>query len=994
MKVFIQHPAKVLTALLMLLVSIPAFAQSQVSGLVLDQNREPVIGATVKVKGTKTGTATDVDGHFTVSVPDKDAILAISYVGYLPMEVKASSPSVKSGIILKENAEVIDEVVVIGYGSVKKSDATGSVTAIKPDDFNKGNRTSVQEAMVGKIPGVNIVASSGAPGSGSVVRIRSGASLSASNDPLFVVDGVPIDNSSIEGASNLIGGINPEDIETFTVLKDASATAIYGSRASNGVIVITTKKGTDNLRVTYTGNVSLSHKTKSLDVLTADEFRAFVPTVTGVPADAVYGTANTDWQKEIYRTAFGTEHNLSVAGKIKQIYTPYRVSVGYTDQNGVVKTNQYQRFTAGIGLTPSLLNNHLTLNLNAKISYEHNDRVDNGVITNALRYDPTRPVRTGSPTAATDPGLGYFIWMNGNNPMAIQTDNPVAQLELESRVNKVLRSIGNAQIDYKVHGLEDLSFDLNLGYDVLQSKYNRDVPELAGMMYTGNQKDGTGLVYRGKQDKKNFLLDAYANYHHTWADIHEFQAMAGYGWQHFWRNFDATNHDPAGKELSAPNHYKTEYYLLSWYGRVNYTLMSRYLLTATLRADASSRFAKKNRWGYFPSVALAWRIINEPFLEDQNVLSDLKLRIGYGETGQQDIINDYPWMTTYSISYPESSYLFGDKWYETYRPNGYDNDIKWETTRTWNFGLDFGFLHNRIFGSIDFYKRHTKDLLNTINVPAGVNYAPVITTNIGSMDNHGLEVALNFIPISTPDWEWTIGVNYTWQKSKITKLNVIDSDNNFVQTGAISGTGKTVQVFMVDETPYTFYLAKQAYDDNGNPIEGKYVQPDGSISSTETKYATGKSGLPTHLLGFNTRLSYKNWDLGIAGHGAFGSYIYNYLRADQYLTSTYSDQGNFSNIFEFTAKHGFENQQLYSDYWLEKGDFFRIDNITLGYTFNRLWNSRSSLRITFGVQNVCTFTSYSGIDPEIYSGNTSCPGIDKEVYPRPRTYTLGLTLNF
>ena len=350
--------------------------------------------------------------------------------------------------------------------------------------------------MVGKIPGVNIVASSGAPGSGSVVRIRSGASLSASNDPLFVVDGVPIDNSSIEGASNLIGGINPEDIETFTVLKDASATAIYGSRASNGVIVITTKKGTDNLRVTYTGNVSLSHKTKSLDVLTADEFRAFVPTVTGVPADAVYGTDNTDWQKEIYRTAFGTEHNLSVAGKIKQISTPYRVSVGYTDQNGVVKTNQYQRFTAGIGLTPNLLNNHLTLNLNAKVSYEHNDRVDNGVITNALRYDPTRPVRTGSPTAATDPGLGYFIWMNGNNPMAIQTDNPVAQLELESRVNKVLRSIGNAQIDYKVHGLEDLSFDLTLGYDVLQSKYNRDVPELAGMMYTGNQKDCTGLVYR------------------------------------------------------------------------------------------------------------------------------------------------------------------------------------------------------------------------------------------------------------------------------------------------------------------------------------------------------------------------------------------------------------------------------------------------------------------------------------------------------------------
>ncbi len=991
MKVLFKLRAQLIVAMLMLL-AIPAFAR-QVSGLVLESNREPAIGATVKVKGTQIGAATDFNGKFTLNVDSGDAILLISYVGYQPVEVKADSPELVTGIILQENVELLDEVVVIGYGSVKKSDATGSVTAIKPDDFNKGNRTSVQEAMVGKIPGVNIVASSGAPGSGSVVRIRSGASLSASNDPLFVVDGVPIDNSSIEGGSNIIGGINPDDIENITVLKDASATAIYGSRASNGVIVITTKKGTDKLNVTYSGTFSLSNKTKSHEVLTADEFRAFVPTITGVPADAVYGTANTNWQDEIYRTAFGMEHNVSVSGKIKAINTPFRASVSYTDQNGVIKSNQYQRVTAGIGLTPSLLEDHLTLNLNAKFSYEHNDMVSWDVITNALRYDPTRPVMTGSSTAATDPGLGYFIWMNGNSPMAIQTDNPVAQIDLDDRLNKVVRSIGNAQINYKVHGLEDLSFNVNLGYDVLQSKYNRDVPELAGMMYTANQKDGTGLVYRGVQDKRNYLLDAYANYRHTWADVHEFEAMAGYGWQHFWRNFDGTTNDTHGTELSAPTHYKTEYYLLSWYGRLNYSLMDRYLITATLRADASSRFAKGNRWGYFPSVALAWRVIQEDFLQDQDVLSDLKLRVGYGVTGQQDILNDYPWMTTYSVSYPESSYLFGNEWYNTYRPNGYDNDIKWETTRTWNFGLDFGFLQNRVFGSIDYYRRHTKDLLNTINVPAGVNYAPVLTTNIGSMDNQGLELSLNYVPISNRDWEWTIGLNYTRQQSKITKLNVVDSESNYVQTGDISGTGKFVQVFMVDKTPYTFFLAKQAYDDNGKPIEGQYVQPDGSISSAETRYATDKSGLPSHLLGFNTRLSYKNWDLGIAGHGAFGSYIYNFLRADQYLTSTYSDQGNFSNIFKYTAENGFVNQQLYSDHWLEKGDFFRIDNITLGYTFKRLWDNKSSLRLTFGVQNVCTFTSYSGIDPEIYSGNSSCPGIDKEVYPRPRTYTIGLTLN-
>lgn len=994
MNTFIKTHVRLVAVFLLMLAALPSLAQVQVSGLVLDQDREPVIGATVKVKGTSTGTATDIDGRFTLQAPSANSTLSISYVGYLPMEIAANSPELVKGVVLKENAEVLDEVVVIGYGRVKKSDATGSVIAVKPDDFNKGNRTSVQEAMVGKIPGVNVVTASGAPGSGATVRIRSGASLSASNDPLFVVDGVPIDNSTIEGASNLIGGINPEDIETFTVLKDASATAIYGSRASNGVIVITTKKGADRLKVTYTGSFAISTKTKSLEVLDADEFRKFVPTITGVPSDAVFGTANTDWQDEIYRTAFGTEHNLSVAGKINAITTPYRVSAGYTNQDGIIRTNKYQRFTAGVALTPKLLDDHLNLNLNAKFSYEHNDMVDNGVVTNALRYDPTRPVRTGSSTAATDPGLGYFIWMNGNSPMAIQTDNPVAQLELEDRLNKVTRSIGNAQFDYKIHGLEDLSVNLNLGYDILRSKYNRTVPELAGMMYTGNQKDGTGLVYNSVQDKSNLLLDAYANYHHNWGGKHDFSAMAGYGWQHFWRKYDATNQDPEGNELSAKRHYKTEYYLLSWYGRLNYSFADRYLLTATLRADASSRFAKDNRWGYFPSVAAAWRVIQEPFLQEQSTLSDLKIRVGYGETGQQDIINDYPWMTTYSISYPESSYQFGDTWYETYRPNGYDNDIKWETTRTWNFGLDFGFLNNRIFGSVDYYKRHTKDLLNTINVPAGVNYAPVLTTNIGSMDNQGVEVALNFVPVSTKDWEWSIGLNYTWQQSKITKLNVVDSDYNFVNTGAISGTGKTVQVFMVDQTPYTFYLAKQAYDEAGKPIEGQYVQPDGTISPTETKYATGKSGLPTHLLGFNTRLSYKNWDLAISGHGSFGSYIYNYLRADQYLTSAYSDQGSFSNIFKYTADQGFDNQQLYSDYWLEKGDFFRFDNITLGYTFPRLWNNRSTLRVTLGVQNVATITSYTGIDPEIYSGNTSCPGIDKEVYPRPRTFTLGLNLNF
>lgn len=480
----------------------------------------------------------------------------------------------------------------------------------------------------------------------------------------------------------------------------------------------------------------------------------------------------------------------------------------------------------------------------------------------------------------------------------------------------------------------------------------------------------------------------YANYSHVFNEKHSFSAMGGYGWQHFWKKFDATTLSPEGKELFSPNHYESEYYLLSFYGRLNYSYDNRYMVTATLRSDASSRFAKGNRWGLFPSVALGWKISQEAFLRDSEMLSDLKLRLSYGQTGQQDILNDYPYMTTFTVSYPESSYQFGDKWYSTYRPNGYDSDIKWETTETYNIGLDYGFLNNRIYGSVDYYQRHTKDLLNTISVISGTNYSSVLTTNIGEMDNKGLEFSINAVPVHTKDWKWTVGMNYTWNDSEITKLNVIDSDANFVQTGAISGTGKTVQVFMVGQRPYTFYLAKQAYDTDGKPIEGQYVQPDGSLSATETKYATNKSALPKSYLGFNTQLSYKNWDFAVSGHGAFGSYVYNYVAADQYLQSVYSDQGNFSNILRSTRDSGFQNQQLYSDYFLEKGDFFRIDNISLGYTFRKLWDKSSSLRLTFGVQNVATFTGYSGIDPEIYSG------IDKEVYPRPRVFSISANLNF
>ena len=958
-----------------------------VRGTVKDANGEPLPGATVMVSGNNgQGTVTDIDGNFSINASEGSE-LVVTFIGYNQQKIKVDGRNTYA-VSMSEESNTLNELVVIGYGQVKKKDLTGSVTAIKPDELNKGVQSTAQDALVGKIAGVNVVSSSGAPGSGATIRIRSGASLSASNDPLIVIDGVPVDNSDIEGGGNIIGAINPNDIETFTVLKDASATAIYGSRASNGVIVITTKKGTDGkIKFNYSGNVSLSSVAKRLEPLTADEFRSFVPTVTGVPSGVEFGTSNTDWQDEIFRTAISTEHNLSMSGNLLK-KAPYRVSLGYTDQQGIIKTNSYKRYTFDGGITPSLLDDHLTIALNAKLSSENNRLVDGSVVGNALRYDPTRPVKTGSPTSDTDPGLGYFIWMNGNYPMAIQTDNPVAQLELQNFRNKVGRFIGSANILYKVHGLEDLQFNLNLGMDYLKSDYTKDVPDFAGTMYTSNMKDGTGLDYDGVQKKKNSLLDFYANYAHTFAEKHDFSVMAGYGWQHFWKKYDDTTLSPEGEELFSPYHYETEYYLLSLYGRINYTYADKYMLTATLRADASSRFSKDNRWGYFPSVALGWRISEENFLKNNKVVSNLKLRLSYGQTGQQDILNDYPYMTTFIVSYPESSYLFGDTWYNTYRPNAYDKDIKWETTITWNAGLDYGFLDNRIYGSVDVYKRHTKDLLNTINVISGTNYSSVLTTNIGEMDNEGVEFSINAVPVQTKDFKWDLGFNYTWSTSKITKLNTFDSEANFVQTGSISGTGKYVQVFMVGKRPYTFYLAKQAYDENGKPMEGMYVQPDGSISSIETRYATNKSALPKSYIGFNTSLTYKNWYLGINAHGSFGAYVYNYVRADQYLQSVYSDQGSFSNILPSTRDLGFETQQLYSDYFLESADFFRLDNITLGYTFKKLWNSDSSLRLAFAVQNVFTITGYSGVDPELSDG------IDRDVYPRPRTFSLSANLNF
>ena len=952
----------------------------QVSGVVTDsKSGETVIGASVKVKSGSTGTVTDYDGKFQLSA-SANATLVVSFLGYKTKEVPIANKTNLS-INLDEDSELLSEVVVIGYGQVRKGDATGALTSVKPDELNKGLQITAQDALIGRVAGVNIVPGDGAPGSGGTIRIRMGASLSADNDPLIVIDGVPVNNTSISF-------INPNDIETFTVLKDASATAIYGSRASNGVIIITTKKGSlggsSKPQVNYSANFTVSKIPDYYDVLSADEYREIYTNGTiNVPETSFkLGAASTDWQKEIYRTAFGNEHNLSVTGTAKQI--PYRVSVGYLSQDGVLKSNNYKRFNGGFGLSPKFFDKHLSIDINVKGSIERSHPVSTGAIGSAISFDPTRPVHQSYPG---DVGLGYYVWMDDSGkPRSLAATNPVAELELIKKLHTINRTLGNLAVDYKIHGFEDLHLNMNLGYDIRRNKQEETTPDLAPLMYVSNRSDGRGQFHSEDNKNTNYIISTYANYIKDLGSKHNINAMAGYEWQRFWYSTNPRNLVKDVVDTSIPD--EDLLYLLSFFGRFNYSFDQKLLVTATLRADASSRFSPDNRWGYFPSVALGYRLTEEKFIRDIKPLSDLKVRLSYGQTGQQDIGGYHPYLPLYTISSDAARYPFGDEWLYMYRPNGYDPNIKWETTSTYNAGLDYGFLNNRIYGSIDVYKRYTKNLLNDIYVPAGSNFTNKLETNIGDMEGQGFEFAISAIPVKTKDWEWTISGNFTYGKSKITKLNTIDTETSYVKTGSVSRND--LQIHKVGETPNTFFLLKQAYDENGKPLEGKYIAKDGSITtiqSDDNKYVTGRSSRTPYYYGLSTHLTYKKWDFGINGHGSFGNYVFNYQQAKQSLASVYSE-GMSGNISRVALERGFAKEQYFSDYFLESGAFFKFDNITLGYTFHKLWNTSSSLRMAFSAQNIAIITNYSGADPEIYNG------IDNNTYQRPRTYTLSLNLNF
>ena len=979
--------------------------EGTVKGKVTDaSDGTPLPGATVVVKGTTTGTATDIDGNYSISVKP-NTVLVFSYVGYVPKEIKVQ-PGQTVNVYLKTEALGLDEIVVIGYGVQKKEDATGSVAAITSKDFNKGQITSPSELISGKIPGVQVTSSGGAPGSGSVIRIRGGSSLQASNDPLIVIDGVPMNSDGIDGSRDPLSQINPNDIESVNILKDASATAIYGSRASNGVIIITTKKGKSGqpFQLTYDGKFSFYTPTKKVDILSADQFRSEVEKRFPERVNML-GNSNTNWQDEVFTSAVGTDQFIGGHGATKHM--PYRFSAGYTCQNGIIETDKYQRTTADVSLIPSILDDHLTFNLNAKFGYNHNNFANQGAIGAANQFDPTKPVHSDSVFYVPIPETnlydttnygGYYAWTQANGaPVELATANPASLLYQRNDVSNVYSFIGNAKIDYKLHPLPELKFTVNLGMDYSKSNGSVYVDPYAAWRYDVKNGGGENTTY--DQKRKNELLDIYATYDKNFKSAKShLVAMLGYSWQHFYRESNNYSTNVPVKPTDTlvvynQDNFATEYYLLSFFGRVNYTFNNRYLVTFTLRDDGTSRFSPDTRWGLFPSVALAWRLDQENWLKDSRAVSQLKLRLGWGITGQQAINQgDYPYLPIYTYSQPTANYQFGNQFYRTIRAEGYDPNIKWEETTTWNAGVDFGFLEDRISGSFDYYYRQTEDLINYIPVPAGSNLTNYITTNVGSLVNKGVEFNITGRPIVTKNWYWNIGFNISYNDNEITKLTNVD-DPNYpgVPTGGISGgVGNNIQIHSVGYPAYSFYVYEQVYGSDGKPIEGLYVDRnnDGVINDAD-KYHY-KDPAANIYAGISMDLRYKNFSLAFSGRANFNNYIYNNVASDNgWWDKIYRPEGPYlSNVTTSVYKTNFELAQYMSDYYVENGSFFRMDYISASYFFANKKHENRGLRLSLTVNNAFVITKYSGIDPEIFNG------IDNNIYPRPISFVLGLNYTF
>ena len=964
------------TLFLLFLLPMSFFAQNTVSGTVTESATGlPIPGANVIVKGTTNGTTTDFDGNYTLGDISEGDVLSFSFLGFATQEVPYDGQSNLS-IALEEDASALEEVLVIGYGSVNKKDATGAVQQVSSEDFNKGPIQTAGQLLTGKVPGVTVTSGGGAPGEGETINIRGQGSLSLNSSPLIVVDGIPLSNDNVGGSRNPLDFINPNDIESMTILKDASSTAIYGSRAANGVIMITTKKGKGNeFKFNFSTSTTVYTPTEYVDVMDGDQFRDLINDIGTDAAIARLGNANTNWQKEIYNTSFGSEHNFSTTGRIGD-FMPVRASLGYTDQDGILRGDNFTRSTASVNLRPSFFDSSLRVEMNARGMYTENTFANRDAIGSSVDFDPTHPVFDEN-----SPFGGYFTWLNADNvQINLAPTNPVALLKFKDDTSEVRRFIGNAKVDYDLFFLPELTATVNVGLDKSDSN---------GRVFTSEQMPSTALDWNGaytsySNESTNRLFDAYLTYDNDF-DLHSVNAVAGYSYQSF--EDYRYSYDSEAREDGLDYEFvdKWKSVLLSYFGRFNYNYDNRYLLTATLRADASSKLNPNDRWGYFPSFALAWNINNESFLESSSAVNQLKLRLGYGEIGNVNGLGDYKFLTSYTGSRSDANYLFGDRYYQTYRPSALNENLRWEVGRNYNAGLDYGFFNNRIFGSLNLYLKETKDLISFVTVDPFTNFSNAIEKNIGDMENRGVEFDITVVPVEKEDFRWSIGYNISYNENEITSLP------DEVQVGDISGgTGNTIQLHKEGYSPFSYWVLKQVYDDNGRPIEGAYVDRNGDDQINDDDKYLYKDPYADINMGLNTNLNYKNWDLAVVTRANLGNYAYNNMASSRAYETRATENSILRNLHTDYYDAGFvaiTENNLVSDYYIQDASFFKLDNITLGYTLPELFEG-SSLRIYGSALNVLTVTDYEGLDPEIDRG------IDNNFYPRPRTFAIGANLNF
>jgi iron complex outermembrane receptor protein len=958
---------------LLILLPFVMSAQTVIKGKVLDRaTGSELPGVSVLQKGTTQGTATDFDGVFELSVDNANALLVFSFVGYNTIEMAATS---NMTVYLDESAESLEEVILIGYGQTTKKDATGAVEKVGTEDFNPGAIVSPEQLITGKSAGVNVVPPSGRPGEGGTIKIRGGvSSLSASNSPLIVIDGVPVDQ---DGPA--LNTINPNDIESFNILKDASATAIYGSRASNGVILITTKSGKmhQDFGVSFDSKFSWGEAENKVDVLNRDQFIRAINDLGEPDASALLGDDETVWQDQIYQTAFGTDNNLSISEGYEN--TAYRISAGYLIQEGVLKTSEYNRTTLALNLRQNLFDNSLKMDFNIRGSFAQDEFANEGAIGSSVSMDPTKPIYSGGSDYN-----GYWEWLNNDgSPNNLAPRNPVGLLDAFDSHAATNRYIGNAKFDYAFWFLEGLSIVANFGFDYSEvDGYNSTSATSASGYYNG----GNNGVYDSM--RRNTLADIYLNYAQTFNDVHKFDVMLGQSFQDFYRENSSYNVD--GNGSITESEWASTNALLSYMFRANYGYDNRYLLTFTYRRDGSSRFSEDNRWGNFYSGALAWNIAEESFLDDSESLSTLKLRLGYGETGQQEIGSDFGYLPVYMVGQDNVRYPFGNSYYNTLRPSGYDANIKWEESATYNIGLDYGFFNDRIFGSIEYFTTESTDILNTVSPPAGSNLSNSLYTNIGDLEKQGVEFTLNGDVVQSENFRWNLNFNATWLENEILKLNTVeDPSSPGLATGGISGgVGNTIQTQKVGYPQNSFLVYQQVYDSAGAPIEGVYVDTneDGVLTDADKRIYHNPN--PEWLLGLSSYMYYGNWDLGFTMRASIGNYAYNNGASANGNQDNLYDLGTIRNAHSSLLDTNFRNPQYWSDYYIQDASFLKMDNITLGYNFENIKNGDVRLRLYSTIQNVFTVTDYDGLDPEINGG------IDNNFYPRPQTVLFGFNVNF